>query len=357
MRLRKITIVLAPLGLGALFCGCNLPYIVHSGLGEARVLARTVPMDRALKNPRLSAPERDKLRWVCRVRDYARDTLGLKTGKSYLGFYDTEGRPAVWNLSASRKDALQPYSWTFPIVGKFDYLGYFDKAAAEDHARRLEKKGYDTVIYGAGAYSTAGWFADPFFSSLLKHDKAALAETVIHELTHNTVFVKNDSNFTESVASFVGRTGSLQFIAATMGEGSDLYKQAINDIEDEKVANEFLAGVYRDLEAFYARKDLSSAQKIAQRDKVFLVHRERFKTQYLPRFHRPEAMKACGELPVNNARILLNRRYNYPSDLFEKVYRACGQDLKEAIGVFAQAAKSKNAWQFLRDWLARSPNS
>ncbi len=314
-------------------------------------MTNTVSMDRALKDPKLSDAEREKLLWVQQVREYAAGRLGLKAGRSYLSFYNTGGGPAVYNLSASRRDALQPYSWSFPIVGKFEYLGYFDKAMAKKDAARLEKEGYDTVIYPSPAYSTAGWFADPLFSSLLDMDKPQLANTVIHELAHNTVFMKDDSDFTESVANFVGTKGALEFIVSVAGKNSDLYRQTIQSAEDRKLLNEFLDGVYRDLSGFYGRKDLTSQQKIAGRATVFMAQREKFKTNYLSRFRHPEMMKRCGDLSVNNAWILLNRRYNYRLDLFEKVYQASNRDLKRTISVFMGATASQNGWKYLQNWL------
>ncbi len=355
--LKKAGLALGLLGWAFFSSGCQFNYIIRSGIGQRRVLANTVPMTQALDNPSLLPDERDKLLWVQQVRTYAQEVIGLKTGKSYLGFYDTRGNPPAWHLSASRKDALQPYSWSFPIVGKFDYLVYYNKGMAENDARRLEKKGYDTALYEVMAYSTAGWFPDPFFSSMFKYDKPTLSDTVIHELTHNTVFMKNDSNFNESVANFMGKMGSREFIKSIAGKDSNLYRQAVTDAEDQDLLNTFLNRVYQGLHAFYSRKDLSSEEKIAQRDRIFLAHRKKFKTDYLPRFHHPEAMKALGDFPVNNAQILQNRRYNHRTDLFEKVYQACHQDLKRTVGVFIQSTQSGNAWQYLQGWLSHQDKS
>jgi predicted aminopeptidase len=215
----------------------------------------------------------------------------------------------------------------------------------------LKRDGYDIVIYGALAYSTEGWFADPLYSSLLTLDKPLLADAVTHELTHNTIFMVSDTQFNESVANFVGKTGALAFLRATAGENSDLYIQAVNEEADQDLVTEFLNGVYQDLEAFYRRTDISSEEKIAQRDQVFVAQREKFVTDYLPRFHDPERMKEWGDLPVNNAWILLNRRYNKGTDLFEKVFQACDQDLNRTVGVFVEATTTKDAWQYLEDWL------
>ncbi len=349
VRRKAVAILLA--GTALVSAGCNFTYLVHCGFGQARVLTHAVPLTKALNATDLSPENRDKLLWVQQVRQYAQDAIGLKTGNSYLTFYDTRGGPAVYNLSACRKDSLDPYTWSFPIVGKIEYLGYFDQAKAKRHARQLEQEGYDTFIYGARAYSTAGWLADPLFSSLLKYDKPDLAETVIHELTHNTVFKPGDSGFNETVAHFVGQKGAIAFLDSRGGETAKLSRQMIESAEDQELVSEFLDGVYRDLDAFYRRTDLSSAQKIAHRDRIFLAHRQTFKTRYLPRLHHPEAMKDYAELPVNNAQIALHRRYNCDTDVFEKVYQANQRDLRKTVLVFAQAAKSPDAWQFLKNWL------
>jgi predicted aminopeptidase len=357
MNLKKIKYLL-PLCLAAttlVFSGCGfspLSYIFSAGVGETHVLVGTVPMDTALNNPNLVPEDHEKLLWVRQVREYAQNTIGLNTGQSYLGFYDTAGNPAIYSMSASSRDALQPKTWSIPVEGETQSLGYFYKNLAQSYADQLKQDGYDTVIYGALAFSTGGFFADPLYSSLFSLDKPLLADSVFHELTHNTIYMANDTEFNESVANFVGKKGALEFIGAVAGKDSAIYTQAVNEEEDRDVVTEFLDGVYRDLEEYYGRTDLSSEEKIARRDQIFIANEEKFTTDYLPRFHDPERMKEWGELPVNNAWILLNRRYNKGMDLFEKVYQGCHQNLNQAVVVFIQATATRDAWQYLQDWVA-----
>ncbi len=354
MLFKKMVLAFVSSGVVGIFCGCgfsSLAYLFSAGVGEVHVLTGTVPMEAAITDPNISSENHEKILWVQQAREYARDVIGLNTGKSYLGYYDTGENEAIYSLSASRRDALEPYTWRIPVEGTVEGLGYFYKNLAESYADQLKGEGYDTVIYGALAYSTEGWFADPLYSSLLTLDKPILADAVIHELTHNTVFMVSDSQFNESAASFVGKMGALAFIRSVTGENSELYTQAIDEEADDALVTEFLNGVYQDLEAFYSRTDLTSEEKIAQRDKVFLANEEKFVTDFLPRFHDPEGMKEWGDLPVNNAWILLNRRYNKRTDLFENVYQACGQDLSQTVGVLIQATKSRDAWQYLENWL------
>jgi len=334
--------------------GCGpqgLQYLIGMGIGELEVMCKSVPVADAIANPDMPSDQRDKLLWVGEVRIFARDVLGLNVGDSYLYYYDTGDGPAVYNLSASPKDALDPYVWQFPFVGEIQYLGYFDIEAARSYGDQLKAMGYEIVIYGAVAYSTGGIFRDPLYSSLLDLDKPLLADTVIHELTHNTIFGKDNSDYVESIASFVGKKGSLEFIKAVAGEDSDLYRQAIEDGEDRGLVNDFLARLYAELSEFYDRADLTSEEKVEQREAIFQSARERFASEVTPKFHSPDRFNTWGDIPTNNAWILLNRRYHRDVDVFEKTLESCGGSLPQAIEVFRQAGETDDPYGFLQEWL------
>ena len=88
-------------------------------------------------------------------------------------------------------------------MGRVPYLGFFRRKDAEPWIRRLENQGYETYIRTAGAYSTLGWFEDPVLPGMLKWSDYRLADTVLHELAHATVWIKGSVKFNESFASFV----------------------------------------------------------------------------------------------------------------------------------------------------------
>ena len=57
------------------------------------------------------------------------------------------------------------------------------------------------------AYSTLGKFADPVLSSMLRYGDDELAATIFHELAHQLLYVRDDSEFNEAFATTVEDVG------------------------------------------------------------------------------------------------------------------------------------------------------
>ena len=341
-----------------LMAGCEgLTYVAQLAQGQLRVQGHTEPIDQVLASGQLSDADAAKLRLIVSARDFAANTIGLTVGQSYTTFYDTGGDPLAWNLTAARRDALVPKTWTFPIVGEVPYLAFFDQKYLQSYQQQLEGEGYDTLTYELDAYSTLGIFADPVRSPMLKRDPLSLSETIIHELLHNTIYRSGDTNFNESLATFVGREGAIEFLRAQFGDASGWPALAIKYYADTDAVNAFLIQVYNDLVAYYAQP-LSADDKIAGRDAVFTAERSRFVSDIQPTLNYPDVFASYGQFPTNNAWVLENYRYNLNLSVFADVYAATGHDWGQALTVYRAAASGQgDPFAYLQQWLAQQGGS
>ena len=191
----------------ALLCGCGTLYLMQAASGEWQVLRRRVPIDTLLADPHTPPALRAHLEQVHAAREFASGELGLPDSSSYRSYADI-GRPyVVWNVVAAPEFSVSPKRWCFPIAGCVAYRGYFREQRAREFAAALAVRGLDVAVDGVPAYSTLGRFADPVLSSMLRYGDDELAATIFHELAHQLLYVRGDSEFNEAFATTVEDAG------------------------------------------------------------------------------------------------------------------------------------------------------
>ena len=163
-----------------------------------------------LADPTTAADVALKLRLVARLLRFAEDELELPVNGRYGSYVDTDG-VLLWNVVAAPEFEVAALPRCYPVVGCAVYRGYFSREAAEREAARLGVD-HDVHIAPVAAYSTLGWFDDPILGSFLHYDEATLAELIFHELAHSVVYVRGDSAFNESFATFVGNQGAVAWL-------------------------------------------------------------------------------------------------------------------------------------------------
>lgn len=328
----------------------DLGYLLPALIGQIDLIARSVPIRDAIEDGTLSAEQRSKLELIEDVRGFARDHIGLRVQDNYTLFFDAGDKPVAYNISASRKDALEPYEWWFPVVGFVPYLGFFNLEDAEARTEMLEAQGYEVHRYEIDAYSLAGFFPNPVLSPMLERRDIDLVATVIHELLHSTVW-SGDVSFNESLASWVGRTGALQYYADQHPEDPQQSQRVIEFFEDEDRLTEFMFGLLHELGDFYA-SPLSSEEKIIGREAIYQASRDRFAQQVLPEMHSPELFDWVQDMPTNNAYVLGFQRYNLDLELFEAVFLTTAGNWSETLEVFRNAAAAgQDPHSALKTWL------
>lgn len=329
----------AGVALLLVLAGCSPVYVLKAGWAEAKILAAREPMAEVASDPATPLEARQQLRLVMDARAFARDSLGLDVGTSYTTFTRLESDTLAMVLSAAPRDRLVARTWWFPIVGRVPYRGFFDLDDALDEQRELEREGFDTYLRPTAAFSTLGWFSDPLLSTLLRLDDVELVETVLHELSHNHLYLPGHTRFNESYATFVGRAGAAEFFCRREGGGPDTVKcaRARARWRDYVRFSAFLDEVVAELEALYGREDFELEEKVARREAVFEGAQARFRSEVQPSFEAT-TFRSFLDVPLNNATLLARMRYYHRLEDFQALLERHGGDLAGAVGELARRA-------------------
>lgn len=198
---------------GAL-AGCGLPYYLQAIGGQLELLRKREPIEAVIADPNRDAAVRETLSSIAGMREFAVNTLGLPDNDSYTTYVDLDRSYVVWNVVAAREFSVEPEQWCFPVAGCVTYRGFFEREAADRYRQGLEAEGFDTWTGGARAYSTLGWFEDPVLNTMLDRDEEYIASMLFHELAHQKLYIRDDSELSEAFATAVEEHG----VALWLGE-------------------------------------------------------------------------------------------------------------------------------------------
>jgi predicted aminopeptidase len=323
-RARATRLTLALL-LSVSLAGC---YVLHLAHGQLELINAQKPLPAAIRDE-TDLTRKQLLAEVPLITDFAEHVLGMNKSESYVGYYPLERDWLTLVLSAAPRDRLVPHTRWYPVAGRVPYRSFFDETRAKRAQRELEQDGYDTYLHHSPAYSTLGFFRDPVTTPMLERRLpcpapadptqldacriAGLAETLIHELTHQHLYVQGETNFNEQLASFVGRTGAIEYLVSR-----GLYDEALRArlqiaFARQQRFEEEVASVVRELSALYA-SDAVLSTKLAEREALFA----RIAQLGLSTF--PESTREDWQ-PMNNARVLQYVRYVRRADTMDKLWQ------------------------------------
>lgn len=327
--------------------GCQTGYILQQGVGQLSMLSRREPISQALQDPRLPATARDRLVVAWHARQYAHRTLGLNTAESYRDVVVLDRDAVSYVVSAAPPDSLSPYLWCFPLAGCLPYIGYFDRANAEREANRLRALGYDVATRGVSAYSLGGWMPDPIYSSLLDESRGWVANTVIHELTHGTVFLAGRAGFNESLATFIGDHGAVDFLREHYGAGSRTARDAEGELADYALYEHAMSDLRLRLVALYA-SHRPRAEILRERAQVFAEARTTIAALPLRTIDAPRLARRS----INNAVLATHATYFGNAALFARVFDRLGRDLPRFVAFMRDhVAHESDPEAYLQHWL------
>lgn len=302
-RWAALAAALAALGLG----GCStLGYYGQAVEGHWRLMRARVPVQELIDDAETPAETRAALARAQRARRFAVDALALPDNPSYTTYVDIKREAVTWNVIATQPLSIDAETWCFPVAGCLSYRGYFRRQSAEAYAERLRQQGLDVAVTQAGAYSSLGWFDDPLLSTMLARGEPLVAGVVFHELAHQQLYVKDDSSFNESFASFVERQGVEDWIAHV--DRPELLARYRRYQSRRADFLELLGELRSELAALYA-SDRSDAEKLAGKAAAFAALRDRYGA-LKERWGGYSGYDGWFEQPLNNARVAGISTYN-----------------------------------------------
>jgi len=303
--------------------GCGVGYLLQQGYYQAELLAGRKPIEKAIEKGHFDEKQIEKLRLVPKIKEYGKG-IGLSATDNYETINPTWKR-TIWNVSACDPVSFSPKTWWFPIVGRMPYLGYFEEKDARKRAEHLEDDGLDVYVRTAGAYSTLGWFKDPVLLNMLNWSEHSLADTILHELAHATLWIPGSVQFNESFANFVGEEAAMRYMVATYGDDGAPVVEVRHRLEDSAKFRGMLHDVYLELDEVYKNSDMDRFDKLVRKHSILASLPTRTAALGL---HREDAyLKSIREGEWNNARLMQFRTYNRSREWFAALLEQENGDL------------------------------
>lgn len=308
-----------------MLCGCaDLGYYWHSANGHLAVMNKRVDIDELLADDSLEIDLRERLALVQDIRRFSIERLELPENGSYDSYVELDRPYVIQNLFAAPEFSTRLYEWCYPIIGCASYRGYYDEDRMLAYVDDLKSRGLEVHIGQVSAYSTLGWFDDPVLSSFINWPDYRLAGLLFHELTHQQIYIDDDTTFNESLASAVQQVGT------------ELWLKSQNRIEDLDKLSRWLAyrqqaidliGTTRERLAELYADDISDSAKREYKAEIFTDARNRHST--IAKTHQVSGgFTRWFADDLNNAKIGAVAAYNSEVPAFINMIRAHRFDFK-----------------------------
>jgi predicted aminopeptidase len=286
-------------------------------------MSKRQPITRVIAEASTAPALRRQLEAVAAIRDFASRELGLPDNGSYRSYADVGRRYVVWNVVAAPEFSVDAKEWCYPIAGCVAYRGYFSEDRARRFAARLHGQGFDVTVGGVAAYSTLGHFNDPVLNTMMGWNDVELAAIIFHELTHQLLYVPNDSSFNEALATTVEEEGVRRWLRA-QGRDADLANHLAQQQHYVQVID-LLSSTRDALRAVYASGLAPEAMR-EQKRAAFVSLRASF-ARLKAGWGGHAPFEAWFDEDLNNAHLASIATYFTCVPGFERELRAAGGDL------------------------------
>jgi len=269
LQLKKVIVGMQILICSAILWGCQTVHYYSQAIdGQCRILLKRQPISAIMADSESPQSLRERLMFILKVREFAKNELRLPVNNHYLTYVDLNRPFVLWNVFAAPEFSLASKTWCYPVAGCAAYRGYFAETDAQQYADRLSKQGYDVFVGGVTAYSTLGWFDDPVLSTFIRFSEARTAALIFHELAHQILYVKDDTAFNESFATFVEQEGLRRWQHASGSER--IYIEYLRQHRRREQFVQLILHYRQRLELLY-QTDLTPSEKRARKATIFSI--------------------------------------------------------------------------------------
>ena len=307
--------------------GCSTAkYYSHAVVGHLQLTTGLTPIRKAIKQDETNKELRRQLELVTELREFAENKLSLNVGKAYSKYKHLDRSAAVWVVYAAPAFSTELQTWKYPIVGEYQSRGFFKERMAKEYSAKLHSQGFDVYVGEATAYSTLGWFSDPLLSTFLDDSDEELAETLFHELTHRTYYLKGDTMFNESFATAFAQK-SVQLWLKEKGQEKRLekYRQKL------KRGDEFrslLQETKNGLSLIYKNANNDSEAILQKRKQDSMLSFKATCIALRKKWNKPKSLESWIDEEVNNAKIAASSVYLLKVPYFNQLWEQANQDPK-----------------------------
>jgi predicted aminopeptidase len=345
-RSRKLLLALIP----CLLTACAGPgYYFQAASGHWKLMKSRQDVNELIGEQSTDPSLAGELKAARSILDFAENTLYLPSRGSYQTYVETGRNAVVWNVVAAGEFSLEAKKWCFPVAGCVPYRGYFEQGNAERFAAKLRDRGLDVAVTPVAAYSTLGWFEDPLLDTMLRGPETQLAATIIHELAHQRLYVKGDTTFNESYASFVETAGVEMWLAANRGP-----EPATNWLRQRAAVDDFHQLLKQTREALGQLYLATDGGPQSRKAKMRII--DDLRREYLElREHKwagHDYFAAWFTSGINNARLALFDSYEAGVCAFDGLFMEAGEDMK----IFHELARERSELEPVarNKWLRQS---
>jgi len=324
---RALQVLLSLLLCGAV-SGCGISYLAQATQGQLRLMRARRPINQVLADPTSSAQLKARLELVLDARAFAVTSLGLPDNRSYRSYSDLKRPYAVWNVVAAPEFSITPLRWCFPFAGCLSYRGYFKESSARAFAAQLAARGDDTLVAGVAAYSTLGHFADPVLNTMMRYGDLELVSMLFHELAHQLIYVKGDSEFNESFAVTVEEEGLRRWLEAR-GRSVELEDFLARRAAEQEIIGALAAG-RGELDTLYHEPLSPEVMRARKRELLAAIGENVRRLEQQHQLH--SGYDAWLDAGLNNAHLAAIATYSDCVPGFQRLLEQRGGDLQSFYG-------------------------